>query len=155
LNWKKSCEHKNDQEGLKKIAALEEAMKQPGVFDHGRVDQNTLAEEICKASLLLYPTWFSETFWISGVECQYSGVPVIASKYAGITTTMKDSAILLGNGDPWWSYSKDGREQFLSETISILKDKEKWKDWSVKGRQNAMKYSWTNCALRWKELFEI
>ena len=158
-NWRESCKLKNDQEGLKKIAALEQAMKQPGVFDHGRVNQDTLASELSKSSLLLYSQWFSETYFITGVESQYAGVPVICNRYAGVITTFKhpeigDTAIMLGDGEPWWPYSKEGREQFLNETVSILKDRNKWQEWSIKGRQNAMRYSWTNCALRWKELFE-
>lgn len=153
-NWKKSCERNNDQEGLKKIDALEKALQQPGVFNHGRKNQKELAEEICKASILLYPTWFSETFFITGVEAQYAGVPIIANKYAGLITTLGDSALLLGTGDPHWPYTEEGRKQFLGETLSLLKDKEKWALWSQKGRENAKKYSWANCALRWKDLFE-
>lgn len=153
-NWRQSCIQKNDQEGLKKIDALEVAMTQPGVFNHGRINQRQLAEEICKSSLWLYPTWFSESFCITAIECQYAGVPVIASKYGGLTTTLGDSAILLGNGDAQWAYTKEGREAFYNETVSMLRDRAKWELWSQRGRENAAKYSWTNCALRWKALFE-
>jgi len=153
-NWKESCRLKNDQEGLKKIAEIEEAMKQPGVFNHGRKSQQELAVEIKKASLLLYPGWFSETFYIGGIEAQYAGVPVIANKYAGIITTLGDSAILLGNGEAYWPYSKEGREAFLSETLDILSDTERWKHWSQKGLENAKKFSWEKSARRWKDLFD-
>jgi GT2 family glycosyltransferase len=154
FNWKQSCISKNDQNGLKKIAELEEAVKQPGIFTYGRVNQKDLAIEISKASLCLYPTWFSETWGITFVECQYAGVPVICNKYAGLITTLGDSAIMLGNKDASWPYSKEGRERFLSETVSILKDKVKWLKWSEKGRENARKYSWENCALNWQKLFK-
>lgn len=153
-NWKQSCIRNNDQEGLKKIEVLEKSMEQPGVFNHGRLNQKQLAEEWKKASLWLYPTAFTETFCISGIEAQYSGVPVIASKYAGLITTLSDSAILLGNGDMWWAYTEEGRKQFLEETLSMLKDKNKWRYWSDKGWENAKKYSWENCVLRWKQIFE-
>jgi GT2 family glycosyltransferase len=154
LNWRESCKLKNDQEGLKKIDELEKAVKQPGIFTYGRVTQKVLAEEIKKSSLLLYPSWFSETFFITGIECQYAGVPVICNKYAGVITTFGNSAIMLGNGDALWPFTKEGREAFLNETLSILQDREKWQEWSDKGRENAKKYSWENCALRWKRLFE-
>ena len=158
VTWKAACIQKNDQEGLKKIAEIEEGMKQSGVFNHGRIGQKDLAIELKKSSLLLYPQWFSESYFITGVEAQYAGVPVICNRYAGVTTTFKhpelgDTAIMLGNGDPWWPYSKEGREQFLAETISVLKDKGKWTEWSKKGIENAKRYSWKNCALRWKQLF--
>lgn len=154
LNWKEACKLRNDQDGLKKIEEIEANMKQPGIFNHGRKGQKELAEEICKASILLYPGWFSETFYIGGIEAQYAGVPVIANKYAGLITTLGDSAMLFGNEDAYWPYSKEGREQFLAETLSVLKDRKKWQEWSDKGRENAKKYSWAKCALRWKELFE-
>jgi len=154
LNWKEACKLRNDQEGLKKIDDLEASMKQPGVFNHGRKTQKELAEEICKASVLLYPSWFSETFFITGIECQYAGVPVICNKYAGVITTFQDSAIMLGTGESHWVYTEEGRKQFLAETISLLKDPEKWKLWSEKGKENAREYSWKNCALIWRGLFE-
>ena len=154
LNWRESCKLKNDLEGLKKIDELEASMRQPGVFNHGRKPQKELAKEMKKASLWLYPTWFSETYCITAVEAQYAGVPIISNKYAGLITTLGNSAILLGNGDSHWPYTEEGRKQFLAETISILKDRTKWQEWSDRGRKNAEKYSWTNCALTWKGLFE-
>lgn len=158
-NWKQKCLQDNNQEGLKQIAGLEEGMKQPGVFNHGRKSQAELAVEIKKASLWLYPSAFSETFCITAIEAQYAGVPVICNKYAGVTTTLShpelgDTALMLGNGDPYWPYSKEGRESFLKETINILKNRSEWEMWSQRGRQNAERFTWANCALRWKELFE-
>lgn len=153
-NWKQSCLKKNDQKGLEKISELEKAISQPGIFSYGRINQKKLAEEWCKASLWLYPAWFSESFCITAIEGQRAGVPVIANKYAGLVSTLGDSAILLGNGDPWWPYSKEGREKFLEETISILTDKDKWQYWSEKGFKNTEKYSWAQVAQMWKKLFE-
>ena len=45
---------------------------------------------------------------------------------------------------------------FLStDTIGCeQEDQDKWKLWSDKGRENALKYSWLNCALKWQELFK-
>jgi len=154
FTWKSACERRGDKEGLKKIAELEELTKQQGIFTYGRVGQEQLAEEIQKASLLLYPSAFSETFFITGIECQYAGLPVICNKYAGVITTFGDSAIMLGDGSAWWPYTKEGREQFLLETISILKDKEKWQRLSNLSKENAKKYSWQNVANWWKDLFQ-
>jgi GT2 family glycosyltransferase/glycosyltransferase involved in cell wall biosynthesis len=61
-NWKQKCLLDRNEDGLKKIAALEEAVKQPGIYTHGRVSQQELAEGIKRSSLWLYPSWFSETF---------------------------------------------------------------------------------------------
>jgi len=154
FNWKKSAEQKGDKEALKKIEVIEQGMKQEGVFSHGRVSQKELAMEMKKASLCLAPNWFSETFFITGVELQRAGVPVLANKYAGVITTLGDSAILLGNGDAYWPYTQEGRQAFLNETIKLLTDKEYWKDWSVKGFANSEKYSWEKSTQRWNNLFK-
>jgi glycosyltransferase involved in cell wall biosynthesis len=154
-NWKESAKRRNDTEGLKKIEALEKSLDQPGVFFEDRVSQDRLALEFKKSSLWLYPSWFSETFCISAIEAQRAGVPVIANKYAGLITTLGDSALLLGNGDAWWPYSKEGREAFIAETVSILTDRTKWEYWSTKGFENSNKYSWEKSALRWKDLFNV
>jgi len=50
--------------------------------------------------------------------------------------------------------TKDCRIEFVTKCIELLKDKEKWNYWSEKGRENAEKFSWQNCALNWKKLFE-
>jgi glycosyltransferase involved in cell wall biosynthesis len=91
---------------------------------------------------------------ITAVECQYADVPIIANKYAGLTTTLGDSAILLGDGNSHWPYTLEGRKQFLDKTLSLLTNGDKWSEWSTKGIENAKRYSWKNCALRWKKLFE-
>jgi len=153
-NWKQSCISKNDKKGLEEISKLEKDTTQSGIFCYGRVDQRKLAEEWCKASLWLYPSWFSETFCITAIEGQRAHVPVIANKYAGLNSTLEDSAILLGNGDAWWPYSKEGRDKFLEETVSILKDRDKWQHWSEKGFLNTERYSWQKVALMWQELFK-
>ena len=96
---------------------------------------------------------------ITGIEAQYAGVPVICNRYAGVTTTFKhpelgDTAIMLGNGDAWWPYSKEGREVFLAETVLILKDKARWQEWSNRGKENAKRFSWARVAQMWDEEFK-
>ena len=153
-NWKESCKKRNDVEGLKKIAELEAAVKQLGVFTYGRIGQDELAIEMQKASLLLYPQWFSETYFITGVECQAARCPIICNKYAGVTTTLKDSAIMLGNGDAWWPYTTEGRIAFYNETLKMFRDKEYWSMQVDKGLENARSKTWANCALKWQKLFK-
>ena len=70
---------------------------------------------------------------ITAVECQRAGVPVLASNYAGLQTTVGDSGILLGDGSKWYAYSKEGRERFLDEAVSLLKDSVKWEEWFEEG----------------------
>jgi GT2 family glycosyltransferase len=151
--WKASCQQKNDTEGLKKIEELERGVRQPGITVYGRIPQNQLAIEYKKSGLLLYCTAFSETFFIGGLEANRAGCPVIANNYAGLRTTLKDGAILLGNGDAYYPYSKEGREAFFASAIELLTNREKWTEWSKKGFENSEKYSWTKTAEKWAEEF--
>ena len=152
--WELAVRQRNNLDEIKNMEEIKQAMKQPGVFYHGRIGQKELAAEQLKSSLWAYPTSFEETFSITAIEAQYAGCPVIASNYAGLQTTVGSSGILLGNGNKGESYTKEYREKFVAECINLLTHKDKWQYWSERGFENAKKYSWSNVAQKWKELFE-
>jgi len=153
-NWIKSIKANGKDWELKKLNEIQKGLKKPGVFYHGRVGQKELAVEFLKSSLWAYPSDFEESFCITALEAQRAGVPVLASNYAGLQTTVADSGILIGNGTKGQSYTKEYREKFVAGAVSLLKDKEKWQEWSDKGFKNSEKYSWANVALMWKKLFQ-
>ena len=152
-NWKKAIQMRNNADELKKMNELKAAMNKPGVFNHGRIGQKELAAEFLKSDLWAYPTDFEETFCITAIECQAAGIPILSSNYAGLRTTVSNSGILLGNGQKGQSYTKEYRIKFTEECMKLLTIPAYWKEWSDKGKQNALKYSWQNCALKWKGLF--
>ena len=154
FNWSEAAKQRNNPEELKKIEEIKEGLKKPGVFYHDRIGQKELAIEQLKSSLWVYPTDFEETFSITAIEAQAAGCPIIASNYAGLQTTVGDSGILIGNGSKGQSFSKECREEFVKNCVELLKNPNKWQKWSDKGKENALKYSWKNCAFKWKELFE-
>jgi GT2 family glycosyltransferase len=154
FNLEAAAKQRNNPAELKMIEEIKEGLKKPGVFYHDRIGQKELAIEQMKSSLWAYATDFSETFSISAIEAQAAGCPVIASNYAGLQTTVGDSGILIGNGTQGQSYTKEYREEFVKRCVELLTDKEKWQYWSDRGYKNAKKYTWANCALKWKELFE-
>lgn len=153
-NWEKSILHKGSDEQRKKMEEIKEAMKKPGVFYHGRIGQKDLAREFKKASLWAYPTDFEETFGITAIECQRAGIPVVASNYAGLRTTVGNSGVLIGSGKKGESYTKEYREEFVDKCVEILQDNSVWKKWSQKGFENTEKYSWDKVALEWKDQFD-
>lgn len=75
------------------IASIEEKAQQPGVFLHGRVDQERLAEEYLRSDVLLYPATmpdgnpFHETYCISIVEAQAAGCVPITPAHGGLDDT--------------------------------------------------------------------
>lgn len=153
-NWCKAATSRGDESALKRIDWFEKEMKKDGVFYHGRVSQKELAKEFLQSSLWAYPSDFEETWCITANEVQAAGIPIIASNYAGLKTTVGDSGILIGNGAKGESYSRDYRIKFTEECLSLLKNKEKWQEWSIKGRANAEKYTWENAAKNWVKLFK-
>ena len=146
-NWDKSAVYKPQER--QKIEAIKKAMDKEGVFYHGRVGQKQLAEEQLKSSLWAYCTDFEESFSITAIECQAAGIPVIASNYAGLRTTVGNSGILIGSGFKGESYTRDYRVLFLRKCVELLKNKKIWEEWSKKSLENAKKYSWSNVAKQW------
>jgi len=154
-NWEKSARMRNNPHDLDRIQQLKEAMNKPGIHYHGRVGQKQLALEFSKSSVLSYPGDFEESFCITAVEAQQAGCVVLASNYAGLRTTIGDSAPLVGEGCKGASYTKEYREVFVERCVRLLNDKQYWGEWSERGKMNAQKYSWNNVALSWKDLFSI
>ncbi|MDD5650261.1 MAG: glycosyltransferase family 4 protein [Candidatus Nanoarchaeia archaeon] len=143
-NWEKTVVYKPAEK--QKIENIKRAMNKPGVFYHGRVGQDRLAEEQLKSSLWCYPTTFTETWCITAIEMMAAGVPIICSNLAALTTTVGDCGILIGNGNINQALTRDCRIQFAHKIIEILKNKEIWKYWSVKGKERAKQFTWKNAA---------
>lgn len=57
------------------------------VVNHGRVNQQMLADELRRASVWLYPTYFDETYCISAIEAQLAGVIPIINRRAALAET--------------------------------------------------------------------
>lgn len=152
-NWQASVRQKGDAAQKKKMEEIKAAMNKSGVVYHGRIGQKELAKEFLRASLWAYPSDFEESFGITALEVQRAGVPVVASNYAGLRTTVGDSGILIGSGNKGESYTKEYREEFVAKCLEVLQDNTVWKYWSEKGFANTEKYSWDNVAKQWKELF--
>jgi len=148
-NWVKSAQQRPGE--MQKIEALQAAMKKDGIFYHGRIGQDRLAEEQLKSSLWAYPTDFEESNCITALECQAAGLPVIASNYAGLKTTIGNSGILIGNGTKGQSYRLDYRIEFVRKCVQLLKNKELWDFWSQKSLDNAKHKTWENIAKQWVE----
>jgi glycosyltransferase involved in cell wall biosynthesis len=119
------------------------------VFYHGRIGQDQLAEEQLKASLWAYPTDFEETNCITAIECQAAGVPIVATNYAGLKTTVGNSGILVGSGQKGEPALREFRIAFVEKCIEILRNRELWQEWSNKSLENAKKFEWSNIAKQW------
>ena len=138
-----------------KIAWKEKILKlldQPGVFDEGRVDHETIAKKYQEAQLWLYPTEFYEIYCITADKAQAGGaLPVTTTVGAldervqyGVKLPVKDI------------YSNEKAQQdFIDRTVSYLLDpdvtdfeREGMAEWSLKNN------SWQRISDQWDELFK-
>jgi glycosyltransferase involved in cell wall biosynthesis len=130
------------------IDRIKKSMDQPGVIFHGRVSLAELTKELLSSSLWAYPTDFHENFCISAVEAMAAGVPVIASDYAAMPSTVGDAGVLI-QGDP---RTVAYQERFLEECLRLLGDAERWGDYSKRGRARARLFPWSTIADEWLEV---
>lgn len=65
-----------------------------GVVQHGRVNQQELAEAFEKSSVWLYPTYFTETYCITAIEAQLAGALPITNHLAALAETVRSGIVL-------------------------------------------------------------
>jgi glycosyltransferase involved in cell wall biosynthesis len=149
-NWEKAAARRADPEEALYLARVKEALKKPYVQYLGRVDQKTLAKVQLESSGWFYPTRFYETFCITALEAGFSRNPILTSKHAGLTSTVKDGGILI-EGD---AYKKEYRQQFIEEALKLLTDKNYHEEWSYKAYERMRGFIWAAVALQWHRMFE-
>jgi len=136
-------------------ALLEKIEETDGVTYHGRVNKIELSKAFAESSILLYPTWFEETFYITGVEAMASGCVVLSSNYWGLKDTIGNAGILIDINDRNEAVSKEYRQKFVDEAIKLLKDDEYFNEFQLKGYEKAKQYSWKNAAKGIEKLFYL
>ena len=132
------------------IEGIRKSFDQPGVTFRGRVPLADLTKELLSSSLWAYPTYFPENFCISALEAMAAGVPVITTEYAAMPSTVGTAGILI-SGDP---YSESYQNKFLEECLLMLKDTDRWKLYSAKGRDRAQAFPWSTIADEWLEVIK-
>lgn len=115
-----------------------------GVTDMGSVSQQELHAAIQKASYWMYLTHYEETFCITALEMQASGVLAICSDVAALNTTVKDGIII----------PKSDYETMFNHAIQVLyvlnvglKDK------SIESaKNNAKMHTWRTATEAWQHI---
>lgn len=142
-----------------KLKELFEKARAEGIHVMEPVTQKELAKELQKSMLLLYPNHsatfhpvFAETSCITVLEAQAAGTPVITSNRGALPESVinGETGVII-DGDP---YSKEYKEKFIAETISLLKDQNRWRKMSANARKRIQEiYSWSTIAREWQEEF--
>jgi glycosyltransferase involved in cell wall biosynthesis len=118
-NWEASAKFYPGQPEL--IASLKQKIKDMapmGVVYHDRINQEELAKEFLSAGVLLYPTWFTETSYLGGMEAQAAGLRIVSSSIAALNETVADRGVLLPGE---WT-SPEYKEKFVQVTVKALND---------------------------------
>lgn len=120
-NWKKvAVGYPGQPEFIASLEAQILSMKSMGVEYHGRVNQETLANEFLSAGVMLFPSWFSETFFIGGAEAQAAGLRIITSSIAAINETVGDRGVRI---DGEWT-SEQYQRRFIDEAVKALTEED-------------------------------
>jgi len=116
-NWEFAAQHDKLQQDL--IQRLKDQIKdlEPlGVRYLDRVNQQQVAEEYLSAGVLLYPTWFTESSYIGGMEAQAAGVRIVSSSIAALNETVGDRGLLI---DGEWT-SQTYQDAFVEGAVNAL-----------------------------------
>lgn len=121
--------------------------------NHGMLKKQDLYKMMQSMDGHIYPSDFEETFCLTAIEAQRSGVPFITTKYQGaLQNTLHPFANIQIDGHP-----KDPayQKEFIEKTIAYLRQPESAKQ--TRRRQLvkwAKEYTWSKTADKWEELFE-
>lgn len=143
---KATANNKERQEWKKKVVAL---MDKPGITHHGRIGQDILKALRRSCGVWVYPTYFTEIFCITAVECQNDGLVPVTMSLAALPETAKNG--LLTEGD---ISTKESQEAFKQNLFKIMDDKKLWEKKRNKCQKFARKYFWEGVAQEWLNQFE-
>lgn len=124
-------------------------MKQKGVTEYGKVDQERIVEEYFKAGVWAYPTHFGEISCITAMKCQAAGTAPVVMNYAALKETVRYGRRVEGD-----IYDQETKEVYKKELILALKS-QKWQEglrekmipWARK------KFGWDKVARQWSREF--
>jgi glycosyltransferase involved in cell wall biosynthesis len=149
-NWESSVRQTGNEHQRALIEELRALMQQEGVFYHGRVNQQTLAQAFLESDIWLYPTSFTETFCITALEAQASRTLCICSDLAGLSDTVADRGILLklSPDDPAF-------ETYLLQLLTdIQQDTIRKNELLDRAQEWAWQQSWESISDQWQRLFD-
>jgi glycosyltransferase involved in cell wall biosynthesis len=129
-----------------KAKLSETLLANKNVIQHGRVDQMTLAKEMLRSSLWLYPTYFYETYCITAVEAQLAGLVPVTNRLGALNETVKAGVFIDGDvNDP------EVQQHYVEAVIQML---QKPDDADLRSRiaKNAPALSWSEIARGWEEV---
>ncbi len=134
---------------LERMAFKEEIlklMKQPGVFERGRVSHDVIARETASADIWLYPTEFFETSCITAMKCQALGAVPATTDVGALKETVFSGQKL----DLPRIYSDAGQQDVFIDALQLAHDAPR--DGMMDEARR--RFSWDAVAKQWDEEFK-
>ncbi len=149
-NWSYGAQFNPGQVTLiEQLKAKIEELAPLGVVNHGRVNQNELAEHMLSSGVWAFPTWFTETSCIGAMEAQAAGLRIVTSDLAALKETVGSRGVLL---EGVWT-SAEYKAAFIKETVKALK-KNGSADRVALAQHARDNFSWSGLALDWDKMFK-
>ena len=144
-NWAKAIKQRNSNDEIKHMELILELMKQEGVVNRGRISQMELAQEQMSSALWVYPTWFTETFCITAIECMYAGAVPVVVPLAALETTVPGNC----------GIKESDVNKFTDIITNVIEDYKKLEDYRKAGRKFVGEnFSWETVAHNWLNMFD-
>ncbi len=138
------------------MAALQTKLKamideRPWVKYHGKVDQKTLANEMCEAAVWLYPASFIESYCITALEAVYAGCYSLVREIGALKDTVRPFAekgfAKLMYLEPFTNEQRVTWAEVLSKVI----EEKRWEKIDTKD----LDYSWDGVAEQFIDFMHI
>jgi glycosyltransferase involved in cell wall biosynthesis len=115
---------------------------------HEAQPRPALAECLRSMDLVVYPTWWPETFCMAALEAQAAGVPVVATQLAALPETVKGGLLV-----PGCPGVDDYDRRFAQMVVHLLRDDKTYQRLSRAARAYAETMDWSQHALQWEGFF--
>jgi glycosyltransferase involved in cell wall biosynthesis len=128
-------------------ALLADVNRDGSITWHDRVSRTELAQHYATCSVWAYPTAFCETFCITALEMQSSGVIPISTQLAGLNETVAAKELLL----PGHAGNTDYRKRFMESVQMVFEANEHALDyWRNAGHEHVKQFSWDRVFEDWR-----
>ena len=143
--------YKSEPTMQKEKQEIENLMKQPGVFHHGRVSQEQIVDEYFKSSILAYPSEFSEISFLSGMKAQAAGCIPITTNVAAIDETIQFGLKVDSNNIYTDEFAQD---EWVNGVIQLLKNPPTEKERKEMMNWACKKFDWNSVVKQWDKEFK-
>jgi len=140
----------NNKERMEWKEDVLDLMKQPGVYEHGRLGKDELEEVRSKCGIWAYPTYFTEIFCITALEAQNDGLVPVTMRLGALKETAEKGILVDGS-----IYSPQVQDEFKKKLMELMGDQKRWKQLSDNCKKFAKDYDWSLQAKKWDNVFKI